>query len=91
MNTLSQVLGHILLVFVDMKIGLILLRAILSWFFDETSGILQFLYAVTEPLIGPMRWLISKSETLSSLPIDMALFFTQIVLVILSTLLGLWF
>lgn len=40
---------------------LMLLRAVLSWFpIDEDSVFLRFLYAVTEPVVYPMRALLNR-------------------------------
>ena len=38
----------------------IFLRAILSWFIDPYSRIMQILYAVTEPFIAPIRAVLSR-------------------------------
>lgn len=64
-------------------------RAMLSWIpgADENKfG--DFLYALTEPFIMPVRALLDKIPFFQGFPIDMSFFFTFILLSLLSTLLG---
>lgn len=64
---------------------LMLARAIMSWFpVSEDNGILQFLYAVTEPVILPIRALLERLGWFEGLPIDMSFFFTFMLLSILQ-------
>lgn len=54
---------------------LMLLRAVLSWFpIDEDSVFLRFLYAVTEPVVYPMRALLNRLGLFQDLPLDIAFF-----------------
>lgn len=54
---------------------LMLARAVLSWFpIDEDSGIQRFLYAVTEPVVYPMRVLLQRLGLFQDLPLDIAFF-----------------
>ena len=53
-----------------------LARAILSWFFLEESRIGDFLYAVTEPIILPVRLLFEKLGWFEGSPIDISFFVT---------------
>lgn len=63
-------------------------RAILSWLpLDDDNKIESFLYAVTEPVITPVRMLVERSETLSSFPIDISFFITMVLLSLISGLL----
>ena len=65
-----------------------LARAVLSWFpVDEDNRIMNFLYAVTEPVIMPVRALMEKFGWFEGLPIDMSFFFTFILLSVLQTFL----
>jgi len=65
-----------------------LARAILSWFpMDEDNAIVGFLYAVTEPVIMPVRALLERFGWFEGLPIDMSFFFTFILLSMLRTFL----
>ena len=67
---------------------LMLARAIMSWFpISEDNIILNFLYAITEPVIMPVRMLLEKFGWFEGLPIDMSFFFTFILLSMLRTFL----
>jgi len=67
---------------------LMLARAIMSWFpIGEDNVIAGFLYAVTEPVIMPVRALLERFGWFEGLPIDMSFFFTFIILSILQTFL----
>ena len=64
---------------------LMLARAILSWFpVSEDTVIVNFLYAVTEPVIMPVRALLERLGWFEGLPIDMSFFFTFMLLSILQ-------
>ena len=63
------------------------LRAILSWFFAGDSRLGNFLYAVTEPVILPIRLLFEKLGWFRNLPIDISFFVTFLLISVLSTVL----
>lgn len=64
------------------------LRAILSWFVtDEENRLMIFLYAVTEPIILPIRVLCSKIRALDESPLDVPFFITMLLLTLLNGLL----
>ena len=63
-------------------------RAILSWIDPMSDGPLaSFLYAITEPIILPVRKLFEKMNWFVGIPIDMAFFFAMISIIILQTVL----
>ena len=63
-------------------------RAILSWLpIDEDNPIINFLYAVTEPVIMPVRSVIDYFGWFQGMPIDMSFFITFILLSILEMIL----
>ena len=65
-----------------------LLRAILSWLpFDDNSILVRFTYAVTEPLIIPIRALLERSQTVQMLPIDLSFFVTFLLLSFIQAIL----
>ncbi|MBQ3708098.1 MAG: YggT family protein [Clostridia bacterium] len=67
---------------------LMLARAILSWLpLDEDSPVENFLYAVTEPVIAPVRALCDRFGWFESLPVDMSFFITFILISVLAALL----
>ena len=65
-----------------------LLRALLSWLPFAEGGFLEtLLYALTEPLIHPLRVLFDKTGWFAGMPLDMPFFFTAMLLILLNTLL----
>ena len=63
-------------------------RAILSWLpIDEDNPIVNFLYAVTEPVIMPVRAVIEKFGWFERMPIDMSFFITFLLLSVLDVIL----
>jgi len=61
-------------------------RAILSWVMpEEDSALLRFLYAVTEPVIFPVRALLDRVDFFRGFPIDLSFMITFILLSILET------
>lgn len=63
------------------------LRAILSWFFVEDSRLGDFLYAVTEPAILPVRLLFEKLGWFQNMPIDISFFVTFLLLSVVGSVL----
>jgi YggT family protein len=63
-------------------------RAILSWF-DQTgeSRISMFLYAVTEPVILPVRKLCERMHWFEGVPLDIPFMLTWLILMVLQMLL----
>ena len=69
---------------------LMMLRAIVSWLpIDEDSNLVNFLYAMTEPLIVPIRSLLSRFEGLDDMPIDISFFIAFMLLSVIRILLPL--
>ena len=64
-------------------------RAVMAWFSpDEDNKFAQFLFAVTEPIVYPIRCLLGKIEFFSSIPVDMSFVVAMVVLMLCTTLLG---
>ena len=60
---------------------LMLIRAVISWLpVDDASPFASFVYAMTEPIIIPVRALLERSETVRALPIDISFFIALILL-----------
>ena len=60
-------------------------RAVLSWIVMDDDGpvlgpIMNFLYAVTEPLIYPVRMLLERIPALRNMPIDLSFMVTFMLL-----------
>lgn len=68
------------------------LRALLSWIVMDNNSpalekVMNFLYAVTEPLIYPVRVLLDKIPALRSMPIDISFMVTFLLLSMIQTML----
>lgn len=62
-----------------------LARAILSWLpLDDDNPLENFLYAVTEPVVLPIRFLLERFDSIAEFPIDIPFFVTMLLLSILS-------
>ena len=62
-------------------------RAILSWFPVGDNKFTEFLYAVTEPVVYPVRLLFEKMNWFQNLPIDVSFFVAYLLLSFLGILL----
>lgn len=63
-------------------------RAILSWIMPETdSALAGFLVMITEPVIFPIRALLSRIEAFNTFPIDISFMVAYMLLVLLSAVL----
>lgn len=66
---------------VSLEIGLIFARFIAEMIFPDSEGkIIEILYCLTEPLVAPVRGLLSKIPALEELPIDFSFFVTGMLL-----------
>ena len=67
---------------------LMMFRAIMSWLpIDEDSNLSNFLYAMTEPVIYPVRLLLDRFDALNDLPIDISFIVAFILLSVIQMLL----
>ena len=84
-----QTLAYILIATVDailmaLQIAMFI-RAILSWFMDEGGNKFSaFLYAITEPVIIPIRALCDRMGWSQDLPLDIPFFITYMLLAMIS-------
>ncbi len=84
-----QMLAYILIATVDailmaLQIAMFI-RAILSWFMDEGGNKFSaFLYAITEPVIIPVRALCDRMGWFQDLPLDIPFFITYMLLAMIS-------
>lgn len=89
MSEISYVVIRLAITMISVLQMAMFVRAILSWIpgADENKfG--DFLYALTEPFITPVRAILDRIPLFQGFPLDMSFFFTFILLSILSTLLG---
>lgn len=71
-------------VFIDIVMWLLFGRVILGLFASDESKVMQFCYAVTEPVLYPMRSLLSKIPALEDFPIDLSYMATYLVLIFIK-------
>ena len=75
------ILSILLVSFARALLLLMFCRAILSWIPSmRNSSIYSFLYTVTEPIIIPVRIILSKIPYVNSMPIDISFFVTYLLL-----------
>lgn len=89
MNEIAYVIIRVAVILIWVLQGAMFIRAIMSWIpgLDENKfG--DFLYALTEPVIMPVRALLDRIPLFQGLPIDMSFLFTYLLLSLLSMLLG---
>ncbi|MBQ7821601.1 MAG: YggT family protein [Clostridia bacterium] len=86
---LLYLLTDIIDVFLSVVLFMMLLRAIMSWLpLSQDNPIEEFLFRVTEPFIFPVRAIVERFESLSSLPIDISFFISFILLSIVVDVLS---
>ena len=78
------------LLFVIILMMLVFIRAMYSLFFAEEGPFFSFLFAVTEPVIYPIRSALSHSQLFSSLPVDFSCALTFLVLFFVRTVLSMF-
>lgn len=67
------VVTKIVSIFLTIIQFMMLIRAVISWLpIDEDSNFSNFLYVMTEPVIYPIRSLLSHFESLNDLPVDIS-------------------
>lgn len=65
-----------------------MVRAVFSWFDPSGEGaVSSFLYAVTEPIIFPIRWVCEKMHWFEGVPLDIPFLLTYLVLIVVQVFL----
>ena len=64
-----------------------LVRAILSWFPSSPEKLADFLHAITEPFIYPIRMLFDRTGWMSGLPIDIPFLITYVLISVILLIL----
>ena len=77
-----EVIKQVVIILLSTVQFAMLARAILSWF-PIDNRFVDFLHAITEPFIRPVRMLFEKMNWFSGLPIDMSFFVTYILISVL--------
>ena len=74
------VVKNIVVVFLTVIQLAMLVRAILSWFPMNGNRFTDFLFAITEPFIYPVRMLFDKLNWFTGLPIDVSFLATYLII-----------
>lgn len=74
----------ILLSVIDLAL---LVRAVMSWFPMEPNKFTDVIYAVTEPVLMPVRKLFYKMNWFQNSPIDVSFFVTYVILNLITAIL----
>ncbi len=78
---LSQTVYH----FLGAMTWLLLARALLGLFVDEESPIYVFCCVVTEPVVSPVRGLLSRIPALDGFPIDFSFMATCMLIILVQS------
>ena len=87
MQTLLYFVAACVSVFCNLSMVVMVIRAILSWFPGQGGAFERFIYAVTEPLLLPVRKLFDLFDIRPNLPIDLSFTVTFLLLVIIDAIL----
>lgn len=82
----AEIIKQVVIILLTLVQFAMLIRAILSWFPIDNKFV-DFLHAITEPFIHPVRMLFEKMNWFSGLPIDMSFFVTYILISVLLIIL----
>ena len=88
---ISKAVAMICVALIDAITLAMTVRAVMSWFMDESNAIHSFFISVTEPFIIPVRKLLDKASIGRGMPIDLAFMVTYIVLIFVETVLKAYF
>ena len=72
-------------VFISALMILIFLRVIIGFFSEESSPLLIFCSVVTEPVVYPVRALLSKIPGIEDSPIDFSFMATYLILILVQS------
>ena len=84
MGIFIEIIKSVVLVFLSALQTAMLIRAILSWFVMGGGKFINFLYAITEPFIAPVRALFEKMNWLQNSPIDFSFLVTYLLISFLT-------
>ena len=89
MVAVGEVLSQAVIIFCSVMQWLFLARALLSWLpISRDGALMRFLYALTEPILSPLRKLLAKSPLGGQgVPFDFSLMLGFIVLYLAQDLL----
>ena len=85
MDQLLYVLIRSVDVFISALMIMLFLRVIISFFSENESFLLIFCSVVTEPVVAPVRGLLSRIPGLDNSPIDSSFMATYLLLIIVQS------
>lgn len=88
MDILVILIKNLVMVFLTVLEVAMLVRAVLSWFIMDGGKFVDFLYAITEPFVYPVRRLLEKMNWLQGTPIDFSFMITFFIISLLSMILA---
>ncbi|MBQ8345178.1 MAG: YggT family protein [Clostridia bacterium] len=88
MSLVIELVRYTLWIFLSVVQLAMLVRAVMSWFMLEPNRLTDFLYAVTEPFMMPLRRLFEKMNWFQELPIDVSSMATFMILSVVLLLLS---
>ena len=80
MEYLFYLVSRSVMFFLDALMFLLLARVLLSFFLDEESRVLNFCSVITEPIVSPVRVLLSHIPALEDSPIDFSYMATSLII-----------
>ena len=89
MEEIAYIIIRLAMIMIWVLQGAMFIRAIMSWIpgADE-NRFGDFLYAITEPFIVPVRAILDRIPLFQGFPLDMSFLFTYLLLSLLSMFLG---
>ena len=84
---ISKAVAMVCIALIDIITLAMLVRAIMSWFLDESNAIHGFFVAITEPFIVPVRMLLNKLGIGRGMPIDLSFLVTFLLFSVIETIL----
>ena len=85
---ISKAVAMVCIALIDIITLAMMVRAIMSWFLDESNAIHGFFISITEPFIIPVRMLLDKLSIGRGMPIDISFLVTFLILSVLEAILG---
>ncbi|MBO5870346.1 MAG: YggT family protein [Clostridia bacterium] len=89
MEELFFIVSRTVVFFLDAIMFLLLARVLISFFTDEESSFYNFCCVVTEPVVSPVRGLLSRIPALEDSPIDFSFVATSFIVLIVQAALPL--
>ncbi len=89
MNLLYFITASTVQLFISALMFLLCIRAVMGIFAEEDSKLLVFSSVVTEPVVAPVRKLLSKISFLDEMPIDLSFLTTCLILMFIQSALPL--